>query len=80
MFGFAILGFLCGYFGPLYLVADPGVGPLTALVSTPLGAVIGGAIAVHGSVGGLSSRRYFVRLLGAAAVFAGAVLVLVLVQ
>jgi hypothetical protein len=74
------LGFVCGYFGPLYLLPDPGVGPLTALFAAPIGACIGLTTSVYATVSGLSGRRYSYRLLAVALLFAAGVITLVIAQ
>ena len=74
------IGFVCGYFGPLYLLAEPGVGPVTCLFTAPIGAGIGFAAAVHATVSELSGRRFCYRLLAVSLLFAAGVITLVLVQ
>ena len=80
MLVFACLGFAVGYFGPIYLLPDPGVGPLTGFFSAPVGAVIGGAAAVHASVRGFSHAKYLLRLSAVAAVYAAVALFVILTQ
>jgi hypothetical protein len=74
------VGLVCGYLGPLYLLTDPGVGPLTALFTAPIGVAIGVAVAVWSAIAGISGRKYVYCLVTAAVVFAVATLVLVVVQ
>lgn len=77
---FAIIGFSCGYLGPLYLLRDAGVGPVTGFFMAPLGVLIGAVAAVWGSVKGYKPPEYAARLGMVAAVFAAAIVALVLVQ
>lgn len=79
-FAFGVLGLLCGYFGPLYLLKNPGVGPLTGLFLAPIGGGVGGAVALWATAQGHSGTRYAYRLLAAALLFATAVVGLVVWQ
>jgi hypothetical protein len=78
--GMSALGFACGYFGPICLRPDAGVGPITGFFAAPLGALIGIAAAIHGTVAGRPSRKYTYRVLAVAAVFAAAILLIVVTQ
>jgi hypothetical protein len=75
-----LVGFVCGYFGPLWLLPDPGVGPLTAIFTIPAGVLIGTLTAIHSSMRGLTTRKFVYRMLGVALVFAAATLAIVVTQ
>jgi cation transport ATPase len=78
--GVGLLGFICGFFGPLYLLRNAGVGPITAFFAAPVGLFIGTATAVQGCAAGLTGRRYAYRMLAVAAIFAAATLTFVMLQ
>jgi hypothetical protein len=74
------LGFVCGYFGPLYLLKDAGVGPVTGFFIGPLGAAIGVATAMHSSRNPKTAKQFVCRLLIVSSIFAAATIVLVALQ
>ena len=80
MLMFAALGFVCGFFGPLYLLQDPGVGPITGFFAAPIGALIGIATAAHANMTTRTTGQYFLRLFVVAAIFAALILAMVVFQ
>jgi hypothetical protein len=77
---FAVVGFGCGFFGPLYLLADAGVGPVTGFLAAPMGASLGVATAVYVSTTVQSDTQYARRLLAVLVAFATVILLVVLLQ
>jgi hypothetical protein len=80
MLAFGSLGFECGYYGPVYLLADPGVGPLMGFFTGPIGALVGAGAAAHATIKGFSRSKYVAQLLAAAVAFTGVVLIVVMIQ
>lgn len=75
-----MVGFLSGYFGPIYLLENPGLGPLTGFLVTPVAVAAGAAVAAWTISNGSSRFTYVLCLTVVGVVVAGAILVLVLVQ
>ena len=77
---FTVVGFISGYFGPLYLLPDAGVGPLTGFFAAPVGAFIGILAAMWGSMKGFKPAGYVGRLAIIAIFFASLILAVVVLQ
>ena len=78
--GFGLLTFGSGYFGPVYLREDAGIGPVTGFVAAPIGALIGAITAVHASVTTANRAEYWRRVVAVAIVLTAVMLVVVASQ
>ena len=74
------VGFVCGYFGPVVLLPDPGIGMLTGCFTGPFGILIGLAAALYDNVAARSDREYWSRMMLVAAIFAAVILIVVVSQ
>jgi len=77
---YGAVGFVCGFFGPIFLLEDFGCGPLTGFLAAPVGAAIGGGMALWANGAARSVVQYRRYVVGVAVVFGLAILGLVLVQ
>jgi hypothetical protein len=73
---FTTVGFISGYFGPLYLFQDAGVAPVTGYFAAPVGTLVGIVAAVWGSMKGFKPAGYALRLAIIAMIFAALILAL----
>jgi hypothetical protein len=78
--GFGTLAFTSGFFGPLYLREDAGVGPVTGFLAAPIGALIGAVTAIHASVTTTNGAEYWRRVIAVAIVLTAIMLVVVASQ
>jgi len=76
---FTVIGFTVGYFGPIYLLPDAGVAPVTGYFAAPVGTLIGILAATWGSMKGFKPTAYMARVAVIAAIFAALTLLQFLV-
>jgi hypothetical protein len=71
---FGIFSFLVGYFGPLYLLKDAGVGPISGFFFAPAGIAVGTVCSV------VATGRYVRFIVTSALVWLGALILVVVWQ
>ncbi len=77
---FGVIGFSGGFFGPLYLLDNPGIGPVTGFFVAPIGMLVGLGAAIHASSTAHTNRQYWRRMLLIALLFATTTIAVVVLQ